>query len=174
MMKSEIEKILEATDLNPLLPRLKRKSEETLYRTLVACMQIAELALEKKSEAKSLDNLLKQLPKLPGTNRTYIFRKSDVYQRVCRLVFYGEEHKANIYRYVSALRVAAKNGVDSSCLLEELKNSGVSNLFHKRNINSDEVSIRWIRLDRQIRHKKSEKITITLLRKDDGTYEVIE
>lgn len=172
-MKSEIERILDKTDLNPLLPRIKRKSEEVLYSTLVVCMKIAELAIRKKSEREALDSILHKLPPLPGQVKTYIRSYSDVYQRVCRVVFHGDEHHANMYRYANALRVAAKKGIKSNGLLEELQEGGVTKLFNARHLKGDEISTRWLRLDRVIVHKKKEIVVLRLKRREDNYYEVL-
>jgi hypothetical protein len=103
----------------------------------------------------------------------YVERGSDAYQRVCRYIFWGEEHTANINRYAIALREAGKQGVRSGELLKRLRSGGVNQFYLKRPLHSETISTRCIRLERQITHEKSATITLVLKRNDDNSYAVL-
>jgi len=150
----------------------KRGHNAELYRALVLAMQASELCLADAEQDLALGRLIAELPR-GGKNRQYVERGSDAYQRVCRYVFFGEEHTANIHRYATALREAHGAGVFSRDLMAHLRKGGVNQFYLKRPLRNPVISTRCIRLDRAIVHNKAEAFTLTLRRNDDNSYEVV-
>lgn len=174
---SKIEIILTRTrPVVEVIKRHKRHADMELYGVLKDCMEIAEVCLRDQQEYEVLNRLIKELPLINGKKRQYVEGKSDIYQRVCRYVFHGEEHTANTYRYAHCLRQAAERGIKSTKLVKELSEGGVNKFFMARPSQAREVEVRTkcIRLDRQIKHMRRDPITLTLKRKGDGSYRVIE
>jgi len=156
-----------------MMPMRRRGANAELYSALVLAMQASELCLADINQDAALGRAVAELPK-GDKNRQYVERGSDAYQRVCRYVFFGEEHPANVNRYAIALREAGKQGVVSSDLLRRLRSGGVNQFYLKRPLHRDTISTRCVRLDREITHGKSSQVTLTLRRKDDNSYEVLE
>ncbi len=155
-----------------LMPMRKRGANSELYDALVLALQAAELCLADIEQDVALGKAVAELPR-GNKNRQYVERGSDAYQRVCRFIFFGDEHTANINRYAIALREAGKQGVRSAQLLEYLRNGGVNQFYLKRPLHSDSISTRCIRLERQITHEKSAAFTLILRRKEDNSYAVL-
>lgn len=155
-----------------LMPIRRRGANAELYDALVLALQASELCIEDIEQDIALGKAVAELPK-GNKNRQYVERGSDAYQRVCRYIFWGEEHTANINRYAIALREAGKQGVRWADLLKRLRNGGVNQFYLKRPLHSDKVSTRCIRLERQIIHEKSATITLVLRRKGDNSYAVL-
>lgn len=155
-----------------MMPMRKRGANSELYAALVLALQASELCIEDIDQDVALGKAVAELPK-GNKNRQYVERGSDAYQRVCRYIFFGEEHTANINRYAHALREAGKQGVRSADLLKRLQSGGVNQFYLKRPLHSDTVSTRCIRLDRQITHEKVATFTLTLKRNDDNSYAVL-
>lgn len=156
-----------------LMPIRRRGANTELYDALVLALTAAELCIRDVTQDLALGRAVAELPK-GNKNRQYVERGSDAYQRVCRYIFFGEEHTANINRYAHALREAGKQGVLSSALLGRLRDGGINQFYLARPLSADTVATRCIRLDRQIEHTKSATFTLTLKRKADNSYEVIE
>lgn len=89
-----------------LMPIRKRGANSELYHALVLAMQASEICLADINEDWALSEAIAALPK-GNKNRQYVERGSDAYQRVCRYVFWSEEHTANINRYAITLREAS-------------------------------------------------------------------
>lgn len=156
-----------------LMPMRRRGANSELYSALVLALQASELCIADIEQDIALGKAVADLPK-GNKNRQYVERGSDAYQRVCRYIFFGEEHTANINRYAIALREAGKQGVRSGMLLEYLRNGGVNQFYLKRPLHSESISTRCIRLERQITHEKAATITLVLRRKDDNSYAVLD
>ena len=165
--------IIKAT-LEGLVPIRKRGANENLYAALVATIRVAELAQQFPSEAAALDALIASLPVLNGRNRTYVERRSDVYQRAARYIFHGDEHTANINRYAIAVREAARRGENSVTLRDALSRGGVNQFFLARPRAEADVSTKCIRLTSPITHAKAQVVSLRLLRRSDGAYDVLE
>jgi hypothetical protein len=156
-----------------LMPIRRRGANSGLYHALVLALQASELCIADISQDEALGKAVAELPK-GNKNRQYVERGSDSYQRVCRYIFFGEEHTANINRYAIALREAGKQGVRSAELMKFLRAGGVNQFYLKRPLRSDVISTRCIRLDRQITHKKLATFTLVLQRNDDNSYAVVK
>ena len=172
---SRIEVIIANSPVATVMGRHKQRATDELYRVLTDCLQIAEICLDDAEEWRVLDCLIKELPTLPGKNRSYVESSSDVYQRVCRFMFHGEEHTANTNRYAHCLREAARRGIDSKKLLWELRNGGVNKFFLKRpgaRVNV-EVTTKCLHLNKTITHGKNMKFMLQLRREEDGVYTVL-
>ena len=155
------------------MPIRRRGANQELYNALILALQASELCISDINQDIALGKAVAELPK-GNKNRQYVEKGSDVYQRVCRYIFWGEDHTANINRYAIALREAGKQNIRSFELLNYLKNGGVNQFYLKRPLSNDTISTRCIRLNKQITHNKSNDFTLILKRKDDNTYEVIE
>lgn len=155
------------------MPIRRRGANQELYNALILALQASELCISDINQDIALGKAVAELPK-GNKNRQYVEKGSDAYQRVCRYIFWGEEHTANINRYAIALREAGKQNIRSFELLNYLKNGGVNQFYLKRPLSNDTISTRCIRLNKQITHNKSNDFTLILKRKDDNTYEVIE
>lgn len=156
-----------------LMPMRKRGANTALYDALAIAMQVCELANNDINQDVLLGKMISELPR--GTkNRQYVERSSDIYQRVCRYVFLGEEHTANINRYAIALREAAKRQVHSSELKTRLNSGGVNQFYLVRPLNNEFISTRCLRLARNITHPKGDDFTLRLRRLDDNSYEVLD
>lgn len=173
---SKVEAILAKSPVAQLIGRHKRYADEQLYRVLADCLQIAEVCLKDVEEYEVLNGLISQLPLIEGKTRQYVEKSSDIYQRVCRFMFHGEEHTANTNRYAHALREAARREVKSGKLLTELSNGGINKFFMTRPSQGRErvVETKCLRLDKAIKHYKTNEITLTLKRGADGIYEVLK
>jgi hypothetical protein len=169
--KAGVIDIIEAA--RALMPIRRRGANSDLYTALVLALKASELCIADIEQDVALGKAVAELPK-GGKNRQYVERGSDSYQRVCRYIFFGEEHTANINRYAIALREAGKQGVISSELLSRLQKGGVNQFYLKRPLRSDSISTRCIRLNRQITHLKAAQVTLVLRRLDDNSYEVLE
>jgi hypothetical protein len=172
-----VEIIISRSPIQQVLNRHKRHADMQLYRVLGDCLEIAEVCLADVGEYEVLNGLIKKLPMIDGKHRQYVESSSDIYQRVSRFMFHGDEHTANISRYAIALREAAERGVKSGDLVKELCNGGIAKFFLKRPSQNREVEMRTkcLRLDKQIKHFRRDTFTLKLRRKeDDGTYEVLE
>lgn len=156
-----------------LMPMRKRGANSELYNALVLALQAAELCIADIEQDIALGKAVAELPK-GNKNRQYVERSSDSYQRVCRYIFFSDEHTANVNRYAIALREAGKQGVRSQELLTRLRAGGVNQFYLKRPLHADKISTRCIRLDRQITHEKRAVFALTLRRNDDNSYAVIE
>lgn len=155
-----------------MMPIRKRGANSELYGALVLALKASELCIEDIEQDVALGKAVAELPK-GNKNRQYVERSSDSYQRVCRYIFFGEEHTANVNRYAHALREAGKQGIRSGQLLERLRSGGVNQFYLKRPLRHDTISTRCIRLSRQITHEKAATFTLTLRRNDDNSYEVL-
>lgn len=155
-----------------MMPIRKRGANSELYSALVLALQAAELCIADIEQDVALGKAVAELPK-GNKNRQYVERGSDAYQRVCRYIFWGEEHTANINRYAHALREAGKQGVRSDQLLAKLRAGGVNQFYLRRPLRAETISTRCIRLARQITHDKSATFTLTLRRNDDNSYAVL-
>lgn len=173
-MTSKVETIIKRSNISLLVKRHKKHADLDLYRVLRDCLEIAEVCLKDVREYEVLNKIIKKLPMTEGQQRHYVERGSDIYQRVCRFMFHGEEHTSNTNRYAHCLREAARQGVKSQTLIQELCDGGVARFYLKRPSQSQErvVRTKCIRLDRQIEHYKSDVITLTLKRGIDNVYEV--
>ena len=134
-----------------------------------------ESRLKDVDEYQVLNGLIQQLPLLEGKTRRYVERSSDIYQRVCRFMFHGEEHTANANRYAHCLREAARQGVKSGKLVGELSSGGINKFFMTRPSQGREreVETKCLRLNKAIRQYRSDTITLKLKRGADGVYEVL-
>lgn len=156
-----------------MMPIRKRGANSELYGALVLALKAAELCIADIEQDTALGQAVAELPK-GNKNRQYVERSSDSYQRVCRYIFFGEEHTANINRYAHALREAGKQGVRSSELLTKLRIGGVNQFYLRRPLRAETISTRCIRLARQITHEKSATFTLILRRNDDNSYAVLD
>lgn len=156
-----------------MMPMRRRGANSELYSALVLALRASELCVMDIEQDLALGRAIAELPK-GGKNRQYVERGSDAYQRVCRYIFFGEEHTANINRYAISLREAAKQGVTSAELLKRLQSGGVNQFYLKRPLHSQTISTRCIRLDRPIVHEKAAAFTLILKRNDDNSYAVLE
>lgn len=157
-----------------IVGRHKKHADVSLYRTLADCLEIAEACLADPAELAVLNGRIGELARA-SNRRLYVEKASDVFQRVCRYVFHGEEHTANTNRYAISLREAHASGVRSGQLVQSLINLGGINKFYLGRKNEIEsVSAKALRLDRPITHRKDEEIALRLRRLPDNTYEVIE
>lgn len=155
-----------------LMPIRKRGADGELYDALVLALRAAELCIADINHDIELGKVIASLPR-GEKNRQYVERGSDAYQRVCRYVFFGEEHTANINRYAIAIRQAAKQGVTSAQLLARLRHGGINQFYLTRPLQSRNISTRCIRLDRQITHDKFKSFTLELKRNDDNSYSIL-
>lgn len=173
---SKIEIIITRSPVVQLMKRHKRHADMQLYRVLSDCLEIAEICLLEPKEYGVLDGLVKKLPEIDGKKRHYVERSSDIYQRVCRFMFYGEEHSANTNRYAHCLREAARQGIKSKKLIDQLSCGGIAKFYLKRPSQGREieVSTKCLRLDRAVKHYRRDAITLKLKRGPEGIYEVIE
>jgi hypothetical protein len=171
---SRVLDILARTPAIDIVGRHKKHADRELYAVLASGLEIVEIVEADPVEAAVLDDLVKQ--RFKGDNkRRYVNRGSDVYQRVCRLLFHGEEHTANVNRYAICLRQAHDHGVRSVGLVGELLTKGGVNRFYlTRPHLTDRISTRCIRLDRAVEHAKDGEIVLKLRRLPDNTYEVLE
>lgn len=156
-----------------LMPMRKRGANTALYDALEIAMRVCELCNRDIEQDILLGKMIAELPR-GEKNRQYIERSSDVYQRVCRYVFLGEEHTANINRYAHALREAANQQVHSSELKRRLNNGGVNQFYLVRPLHSEVITTKCIRLAKQITHRKADTFTLQLRRLSDNSYEVID
>lgn len=158
------------------MSRHKKHSDMQLYNVLADCMELTEVCLRDPQEYAVMDDLIKKLPVIEGKNRHYVERGSDIYQRVCRFVFHGEENTANTNRYAHCLREAARQGVMARTLIEELSKGGVNKFYLKRPSQDREVDVstKCLRLSKTITHARSAPIVLTLKRNDEGFYDVID
>jgi hypothetical protein len=173
---SKVETIIARSPAAHITGRHKKAADAQLYRVLVDCMEIVEVCLRHKDEFEVLNRLIKELPLLPGKTKMYVVASSDVYQRVCRFMFHGEEHNANTNRYAHCLREAARLGIKSKNLMQELQRGGVNRFFLTRPGQSANpiVETKCIRLSRVIAHKRHDTFTLTLRRGPENVYEVIK
>ncbi len=171
---SRVRDIISRSPVAELMSRHKRHADATLYRVLADCMEICEVCQGDREELAVLNQLIGELPMLPGNNRQYVEKGSDIYQRACRFMFHGEEHTANTNRYAITLRQAARQGVKSSKLIAELNQGGINRFFLSRPSQVSMVATKCLRLDRQIQHHKGATITLRLKRTVDNVYEVLE
>ena len=169
--KTSVIEVIDAA--RAMMPIRKRGANSELYSALVLALKASELCIEDIEQDEALGRAVAELPK-GDKNRQYVERGSDSYQRVCRYIFFGEEHTANINRYAHALRQAGKQGVRSHELLKRLRAGGVNQFYLKRPLRTDKISTRCIRLDRQITHEKAAPFMLILRRDDDNTYAVVE
>lgn len=169
----KIEPILVRSIQAAAVVKSKKHSDKALYAILVNCLRVAEICAASAQEYTRLNQRLVELPKLLGQNRIYIEKASDVYQRVCRVVFHGVEHTNNINRYAIALREHAKAGGGSIGLMDQLMDhGGVHRLWLRRPKASTLVRTRTLYLQRQIEHSKLSEFTLTLKLHKDGSYQV--
>lgn len=168
-IKSVVEVINAARSLMPIR---RRGANTELYNALVLALKASEMCIADVNQDIELGKVVASLPK-GDKNRQYVERGSDAYQRVCRYVFFGEEHTANINRYAIALREAGKQSVTSADLLDRLRNGGINQFYLKRPLHSQDISTRCIRLDRQVTHDKHKSFTLELRRNDDNSYTVV-
>lgn len=173
-MTSKVEAIIRRSHVAFLMKRHQKHADMQLYRVLQDCLEMAEVCLKDIREYEVMNRLIKKLPMAEGQQRQYVERSSDIYQRVCRFMFHGAEHTANVNRYSHCLREAAQQGVTSKTLINELLDGGVNKFYLKRPSQSQErvVATKCLRLDRQIKHYKSDTIVLTLRRGVDNIYEV--
>ncbi len=169
-MTQSVVEIIDAA--RALMPMRRRGANSQLYNALVLALQASEICLADPAQAESLRELIATLPR-GEKNRQFVERSSDVFQRVCRYVFFGEECHANISRYAISLREAQKQGVGSTELLGCLRDGGVNQFYLKRHLDRQIISTKCIRLDKQIAHNKGEPFTLVLKRKPDNSYDVI-
>lgn len=174
---SRIEAIIAKSPVAQLMQRHKRQHDMQLYRVLSDCLAISEICLKDPEEYEVLNGLIKKLPMVEGKTRQYVEKSSDIYQRVCRFMFHGEEHNANTNRYAHALREAANQGVKSGELTDQLCNGGINRFYLVRPSQSTReriVRTKCLRLEKQIQHYKSDKIVLTLKRNAEGFYAVLK
>jgi hypothetical protein len=173
---SKIELIIAQSPIAALLGRHKKHADMQLYKVLADCMEISEICLRDIKEYEVLNGLIQKLPVIDGKNRHYVERSSDIYQRVCRFMFHGEEHNANTNRYAHCLREAARQGVKGKALVAELSKGGINKFYLKRPNQSREVrvSTKCLRLDRAIAHSRRASFTLNLKRGEDGVYKVLK
>lgn len=156
-----------------LMPMRKRGANTALYDALEIAMQVCELCNRDIEQDVLLGKMIAELPR-GEKNRQYVEKSSDVYQRVCRYVFLGEEHTANINRYAHALREAASQQVHSSDLKRRLNSGGVNQFYLVRPLHRDIISTKCLRLAKQITHRKGETFTLQLRRLANNSYEVVD
>lgn len=169
--ESDVIKVIGAA--RAMMPMRKRGANSELYHALVLALKASEMCIADINQDVALGKAVAELPR-GNKNRQYVERGSDAYQRVCRYIFFGEEHTANINRYAIALREAGKQGVRSFGLLERLRDGGVNQFYLKRPLRNQVVSTRCLRLDRAIVHEKKATVALVLRRNDDNSYAVLE
>ncbi len=152
----------------------RRVSDSSLYAVLAGCMEICERCRDAAEEAE-LRRLCAALPPLPGRNRTYVERGSDIYQAVARFVFHGEKKSANMNRYAHSLRQAALLQIRSSDLAAWLATEGgINALYLRRPLTRTTVSTKCLRLSESITVPKDKPFTLTLRRSPENVYIVME
>lgn len=174
---SKIEVIIAKSPVAQLMQRHKRQHDHQLYQALSDCLAISEICLKDVNEYEVLNGLIKKLPMVEGKTRQYVEKSSDIYQRVCRFMFHGEEHTANTNRYAHCIRQAANQGVKSGKLIDELSHGGINKFYLVRPSQSTReriVRTKCLRLEKQIEHYKSDKIVLTLKRNAEGFYAVLK
>lgn len=159
-----------------VLARHKRHSDMQLYKVLADCMEITEICLSEPKEYDVLNTLIQKLPIIEGKNRHYVERSSDIYQRVCRFMFHGEQNNSSTNRYAHCLREAARQGIKAKKLVEELSHGGVAKFFLRRPSQTREIDIRTkcLYLDRQIKHSRRATFILTLKREQNNIYKVLK
>lgn len=144
-----------------------------LYRILAGCLEVAELCAASIAAERELRALVAS-EAAPGRSRGYVEHGSDEYILACRYVLRGESH-ANLSRYSNALREAKKLQIHSSQLYDRLKNGGgVNALFLRRPSVHKVINAKLIRFDRSVTLPKEGRFTLTLERRIDGVFTVIE
>lgn len=173
---SKVELIIARSPVAQVLARHKRHSDMQLYQVLAGCLEIAEVCTRDVDEYGILDGLIKKLPVIDGRTRHYVERSSDIYQRVCRFMFHGEENNSTTNRYAHCLREAARQNVKAKKLIEELSHGGIAKFFLKRPSQSREINVstKCLRLDRAITHSRRASFTLELKRSDEGIYKVLK
>lgn len=170
-----IDPILKRSRAAAEIVKSKKHSDKALYAVLVDCMRVVEICKVIHGELNKLNQRIVNLPLLPGRNRVYVESNSDVYQRVCRVVFHGIEHTNNINRYAIALREHARLARGSDSLMQQLmEHGGVHRLWLRRPKAATLVRTRTLYLQRQIEHAKASEFTLTLRLRKDGSYAVTE
>lgn len=163
----------EANALRKQGEKLHRHSDALLYAILAGCLKLCERSDEHDFEVLRVE--YGRAERAATGKRFYIEKNSDPQQIVCRYVFRQDENRANVNRYALALREAAKLQIRSDDLVEWLKtNGGINALFLRRPVEAELVSTKCLRLDRQITISKNGTLTITLERRDDNVFRVIE
>lgn len=172
MGQESVETLL--AEARALMPLRKRGANTTLYDALVVAMRACELCLSNIEQDIRLGEMIAALPRGDRKRRQYVERGSDIYQRVGRYVFFGDENNANINRYAITLRQAAKQGVTSKTLRERLAQGGVNQFYLKRPLVREVVSTRCIRLNKNITHRKDSMFELKLRRLEDNSYEIVD
>ena len=169
-----IEKIIARCQADYIVARHTKHADAKLYRVLQDCLKICEVCMIDAEENKILNGMIADLVPLAGKNRIYVEAGSDIYQRVCRFIFYREENTANINRYAITLREAAQRQINSQQLATYLvHNGGISGLYLQRPLVANKVSTKCLRLTETIQHQKDARIIITLLRQSNNSYKVL-
>jgi hypothetical protein len=164
--------VAEANELRTRAGNFKKHSDIALYVFLARCLRICESEI---TEIEKLRNEFKTFPPLPGRNRLFVEKQSDVFQFVIRYVFYGVENHANAHRYAKALREAFAMQIGSEELVGWLRNKGgVNALFTHNRVMPKIVITRCLRLTSPLTLEAREPFTVTLWRRTDGYYDVTE
>lgn len=173
-MKSVTERARELrAEAVDVVNRHQKLASLQLYRVLAGCLEVAEMCAASIAAERELRALVASEAS-PGRSRGYVERGSDEYILACRFVLQGESH-ANLSRYSNALREAKKLQVHSSQLYEWLKNKGgINALFLLRPSVHKVINAKLIRFDRSVTLPKSGQFTLTLERRPDGVFTVIE
>lgn len=153
--------------------RHQKMASLQLYRILALTLGVAEACRISPANDKELRLLVaSEVP--PGMKRAYVEHRSDEFILACRYVLAGED-PANISRYSHALREAKKIQLTSESLFAWLKNNGgVNALYLRRPSAHEQINAKLIRFDQSVTLPKSGRFTLTLERRMDGVFSVIE
>jgi hypothetical protein len=154
----------------------KRHSSFALYDLLAECMALAARCCNPEARLE-LERLI-QTEKPSAGKRRYVEKQSDEYILVCRFVFPNGSRAAersNASRYAHCLREAAKRQIGSASLADFLKNEGGLNaLYLTRPLLRTTVTTKAIRLAESAELPKHGEFCLTLRRRADGAFDVMD
>lgn len=151
---------------------LVRHKSLKLYELLGRVAEVCEVA--RGDNTGELNEIIRQQPLL-GRNRTYVNKSTDVYLKVCRLIFHQERHYANTCRYASALREAAVRNIQSRDLSRYLREQGgINSLYLARPLAQTSISTKCLRLAETVHVPKGGTLRLVLEHQPDNTFRVVE
>jgi len=150
----------------------RRRKDVELYGILAECLSICE-QIEAEDRLAEFKSMLLTKP-LNGRNRSYVEKDSDVCLVVGRYIFEPELNREACWRYTVVMREAMARQIKSHQLVDYMRKSGgIHSLFQNRDRERVSRGVKTLYLDRQIECSVGETVSLSLMRKNDGSFTVL-
>ena len=152
----------------------KRRKDIELYALIGKVQIICEIAQGTTMQSALEKAVVEKTKALRSSNRAYFEKDADIFRIVGRYVF-GPLDRNSGWRYAATIREAHKRGIAGKDLPRWLsENGGLNALFRARPTSTKQYSGKTLFLRQAISFEPDTPFTITLIRRSDGLFDVVE